>query len=85
MFPVALLFYIGVWLNLILAVFNLLPLPPLDGSHIVRNLLPYNWVQYYDRMGMFSLILMVVVGGWVVNLFVSPALNVVNRMLLPSM
>jgi len=34
---------------------------------------------------MFSLILMVVVGGWVVNLFVSPALNIVNRMLLPSM
>ena len=85
MFPVALLFYIGVWLNLILAVFNMLPLPPLDGSHILRNLLPYNWVQYYDRMGMFSLILMVVVGGWVVNLFVSPALNVVNHMLLPSM
>jgi Zn-dependent protease len=85
MFPVALLFYTGVWLNLILAVFNLLPLPPLDGSHILRNVLPYNWVSYYDRMGMFSLILMVLVGGWVVNLFVSPALSVVNRMLLPSM
>ena len=85
MFPIALLFYTGVWLNLILAVFNLLPLPPLDGSHILRSVLPYNWVPYYDRMGMFSLILMVLVGGWVVNLFVSPALSVVNRMLLPSM
>jgi len=85
MFPVALLFYIGVWLNLILAVFNLLPLPPLDGSHILRNILPYNWAQQYDRLGMFSLILMVLVGGWVVNLFVSPALAVVNRMLLPAM
>ena len=40
MFPVALLFYIGVWLNLILAVFNLLPLPPLDGSHISATCCP---------------------------------------------
>jgi Zn-dependent protease len=85
MFPVALLFYMGVWLNLILAIFNLLPLPPLDGSHILRNVLPYNWIPMYDRLGMFSLILMVLVGGWVVNLFVSPALNMVNHMLLPSM
>jgi hypothetical protein len=36
-------------------------------------------------MGMFSLILMILAGGWVVNLFVSPALAVVNRMLLPAM
>jgi Zn-dependent protease len=85
MFPVALLFYTGVWLNLILAVFNLLPLPPLDGSQILRNVLPYNWVRHYDRLGMFSLILMVLVGGYVVNFFVSPALSVVNHMLLPSM
>jgi Zn-dependent protease len=85
MFPIALLFYMGVWLNLILAIFNLLPLPPLDGSHILRNVLPYNWIPMYDRLGMFSLILMVLVGGWVVNLFVSPALNMVNHMLLPSM
>jgi Zn-dependent protease len=85
MFPVALLFYIGVWLNLILTVFNLLPLPPLDGSQILRNVLPYNWIQYYDRLGMFSLILMVLIGGPIVGLIVSPALALVNQMLLPSM
>ena len=85
MFPIAMLFYLGVLLNLFLAVFNLLPLPPLDGSHILRHMLPYNWVRYYDSLGMISLILMIFVGARVVNIFVSPALDAVNRMLLPSM
>ncbi len=33
------LFY-GMWLNLVLAFFNLIPIPPLDGSHVVKHLLP---------------------------------------------
>ena len=75
----------AILVNLALFFFNLLPIPPLDGSRVMRHMLPYNALNAYDRMGMFSLILMVLVGGWVVNLFVSPALSVVNRMLLPSM
>ena len=37
-------FYYAVLLNLMLMAFNLIPLPPLDGSHIVRHMLPYNWL-----------------------------------------
>ena len=48
-------------------------------------MLPYNWVRYYDSLGIISLILMIFVGGRMVNIFVSPALDAVNRMLLPSM
>ena len=33
----------GVWLNLLLCFFNLIPIPPLDGSHIFYYLLPPAW------------------------------------------
>ncbi len=77
-FPMAMIFYLGIWLNLILAVFNLLPLPPLDGSHIFRHMLPYNALRVYDSLGMISLILMLLVGGRVVMFFVGPAFAVIN-------
>jgi Zn-dependent protease len=37
-------------INLMLCIFNLLPIPPLDGSRLMRNMLPYNAVQVYDRI-----------------------------------
>lgn len=80
--PVIILSYIGIWLNLILAVFNLIPLPPLDGSHIIRHMLPYNALRVYDSLGMISLILFLFFGGPVISMIVSPALAVFNRVLL---
>ena len=82
LFPAVMILYLGVTLNLFLAAFNLLPLPPLDGSHLVRHLLPYNALQMYDRLGIISLFLMLMFGGRVVNFFVAPALGVVNHVLL---
>jgi Zn-dependent protease len=69
-------------LNLILAAFNLLPLPPLDGSHVFRHMLPYKALRLYDSLGIFSLILILFVGGRVVGMIVSPALDVINGILL---
>ncbi|MBW7996893.1 MAG: site-2 protease family protein [Candidatus Glassbacteria bacterium] len=40
-------FHYGIWINLILAFFNLIPIPPLDGSHILENLLPYEAARKY--------------------------------------
>jgi Zn-dependent protease len=82
LFPMAIIFYLGLVLNLFLAVFNLLPLPPLDGSHIFRYILPYNALRYYDRMGMISLVLMLFFGAPLVMFFVGPALGLVNAILL---
>lgn len=37
---VAIIFFAGAWLNILLMIFNLLPIPPLDGSRILAGLLP---------------------------------------------
>lgn len=80
--PLAIIFYWGILLNIFLAVFNLLPLPPLDGSHIFRHVLPYKAAAMYDRLGIFSLILIFFLGGRVAAFFVFPALNFFNALLL---
>jgi Zn-dependent protease len=82
LFPAVAILYLALTLNLFLAGFNLLPLPPLDGSHLVRHLLPYNALQLYDRLGILSLFLMLIFGGRLVNLFVSPALGLIDHVLL---
>jgi len=69
---------IAIEINLTLLFFNLLPIPPLDGSHLLRNALPYNAAQQYDRInGWISYLLMIFVGGYVLGLLVNPTLNLV--------
>ena len=82
LFPVTLLLYYAVLINLILMAFNLIPLPPLDGSHVVRHMLPYNWLRVYDSIGMIGLILVFLFGGRFIGMIVSPMLNVFNHILL---
>jgi Zn-dependent protease len=80
--PIAMILYIAVLLNIILAVFNLLPLPPLDGSHVVRHFLPYRALRLYDSLGMISLVIFLFLGGRILMLFVGPLLGFVNGLLL---
>ena len=49
------------------------PIPPLDGSQLLRNVLPYNAVQTYDRIPIWvSWILMIFVGGYIMRLLLAP-------------
>jgi Zn-dependent protease len=81
--PVAVLASLTILINLSLLFFNLLPIPPLDGSRVVRNMLPYNALAVYDRIGgWISYLLMIFVGGFVLNLAVSPLLGFIFRLLL---
>jgi Zn-dependent protease len=73
-----LLAILAIEINLSLFVFNLLPIPPLDGSRLVRNILPYNAMQAYDRIPIWvSYLIMILAGGFVMRLFLSPALYLV--------
>ncbi len=58
-YPLFLLFQAGVLLNAILAVFNLIPVPPLDGSWILAGLLPSNLARVFDTIRPYSFILLV--------------------------
>ena len=82
LYPLVFLFYLAMILNLILAAFNLLPLPPLDGSHVFRHMLPYKALRFYDSMGMISLLIIFVLGGRVVGFIVAPAINFLREVLL---
>jgi Zn-dependent protease len=50
------MFYAGITLNLFLAVFNLIPVPPLDGSHILAVMLPEHAAERYRRIGFFGIL-----------------------------
>jgi Zn-dependent protease len=66
--------FLAIEVNLSLFFFNLLPIPPLDGSHLLRNTLPYNAVQQYDRIPIWvSYLFMIFVGGYILHLLIGPA------------
>ncbi len=50
----------GIWINLLLAIFNLIPIPPLDGSHILRELLPQRAAFEFDRVSRYGFILLII-------------------------
>lgn len=49
-----------IFINLALAVFNLIPVPPLDGSHILEPFLPYEIKQTLEQYGFFILIFILI-------------------------
>ena len=50
----------GILFNLLLAIFNLLPIPPLDGSHVMKYLMPPAWSLRYQQLGKYGIIILLV-------------------------
>jgi len=79
----------GLWLNLVLAFFNLIPIPPLDGSHVFYHLLPPGaGLQYrqLQRFGFLPIVLVSYLLPGVIRFFLWPAfqlLNVAKHVILP--
>jgi len=60
-------------ISFMLAFFNLLPVPPLDGSHVLRHMLGWHAQQFYDRLGQYGFVLLLVfintpVSNWYFNI-----------------
>jgi Zn-dependent protease len=61
-------------INLGLFFFNFVPIPPLDASRFVRNLLPYNSLETFDTIGRYGIILIFFLGRIVVGFFLAPTM-----------
>ncbi|EQB19585.1 site-2 protease family protein [Novosphingobium lindaniclasticum] len=68
-------------INVFLALFNLLPIPPFDGSHIVEGLLPRRAARQYERFRPYGFPLLIVLLLVVPYFF--PQWGIVRRVVLP--
>jgi Zn-dependent protease len=80
--PFAMLLYALMIVNVVLAVFNLIPVPPLDGSHVLRHFLPDSVRAVYDRIGFVALLLLVYLGGGLLSGLIRPFLRFYLSMLV---
>jgi Zn-dependent protease len=68
----------AIYINLILAFFNLMPIPPLDGSHVVAHLLPRQIADGYRDMGRYGLLIvmaMIFLAPGVMEFFLTPVME----------
>jgi Zn-dependent protease len=72
--PLFQMLQIGLLLNVALAVFNVIPIPPLDGHWVLYHLLPYNAAQTFDQLRPYGFIL----------LYVLMFMGVLNYIFMPA-
>lgn len=72
-----------IFLNVSLAIFNLLPFPPLDGSKVLSTFLPASFQPFFDAMEQYGfIILMALIYFGLIRLIMTPVFAVVNYLLV---
>jgi Zn-dependent protease len=80
-YPLYLLSVTGLFLNTILAVFNLIPVPPLDGSWVLAGILPNQLGGFFDAIRPYSFILLLALFmSGVFNIVLDPVLSLVSAL-----
>jgi Zn-dependent protease len=80
-FPLILLFYFCILVNLLLAVFNLIPLPFLDGGKILMHYLPFNAAKTFQSIGLYLMFGFMFFGFYIIQIFFFPLMSIFQRLL----
>ena len=77
--PLAFFLEMGLRLNVVLMIFNLLPIPPLDGSHVLRHILSGGAADFYEKIEAYGgILLLLLVFTGVTSMIIGPVMGLVT-------
>ena len=80
--PLCLFVYELMVINVVLGVFNLIPVPPLDGSHVLRHFLPDTIRRGYDAVGWVGLLALIYLAPGLLGRLLNPVLDIFRYVLV---